>query len=218
LIINPNDPELLLAIGSWHFGGGGTYDIETAKEYFLRASQLQYENYQIHYQLGRIYFIQGKFRLALHNIKEVMRINPDFKKGYYMYGLINGYSGNIEQAIWGFEEFIRRDDFNWAGYNDLAWIYFQKGDYKKTSEIAQKGLEKAEVNPWLHNIYGTALLNLGSTEKARNEFQMALRYSERMTPAEWGGAYPGNNPKEYERGLTEMRTAIKHNFSLTENK
>ncbi len=215
-LINPGDPTLLLEAGNSYFGHGKTYDVKKAQEYFLRATEIRADFPEAHYQLGRTYFIQGKFAKALSEIERTIEYAPDFKKAYYMHGLINGYKGDLDQAILGFEEFIKRDSFNWAGYNDLAWIHFKKGDFEKTRSVAEEGLRHAETNPWLLNIYGTALLNLGEKELAREAFQKASEESARMTPEDWGRAYPGNNPEIYARGLEETRSVIEHNLRLTE--
>ncbi len=212
-ILDSRDPDLDFIIGEYFFNHG-SYDIDTAEHYYKKTIALKPDFLEAHYQLGRIYFIRGKFGDALEEIKTVLALNPEFKKAYYMYGLINGYAGNLDQAAYGFREFIKRDDFNWAGYNDLAWIYFKQGDYGKTRDTAKNGLEKAPTNPWLNNIYGTAFLNLGEKESARTAFETALQESEKMTPADWGRAYPGNNPDIYVQGLEETKQTIRHNLAL----
>lgn len=213
-VLNPHDPDFFLEIGNSYFGRGRTYDTEKAKKAFSNALALRYDFPEAHYQLGRIYFIEGRFDAAIAEINETLFFAPDFKKAYYMYGLINGYAGDLDEAIYGFTEFIRRDDFNWAGYNDLAWIYFKKGDYQKTREVAETGLQRAPRNPWLNNIYGTALLNLGEKEKAKAVLKIALEESKKMSEKDWGKAYPGNNPAIYKQGLEEMKAAIRHNLNL----
>ncbi len=215
--LNSDDSSLFLEIGNDYFGHGKTYDVKKAEVAYIRAIEIRPDFLEAHYQLGRIHFINGKFTSALTEIAIVLRIDPNFKKAYYMHGLINGYKGDLDAAIWGFSEFIKRDDFNWAGYNDLAWIYFKKGDYQKMKEAAEKGLTHAERNPWLNNIYGTALMNLGEKEAAKTAFRIALEESEKMTPVDWGKSYPGNNPQIYSRGLEETRSVIKYNLSLLES-
>ncbi len=212
--LNPTNPDLLMAIGNSFFGDGRIYDQTKAYEAFSEVIKQDPGRVEAHYQLGRIYFINGQFESAITEIETVLRLNPDFKKAYYMYGLISGYKGDLNQAIWGFSEFIARDSFNWAGYNDLAWIYFKQGDYEKTREIASQGLRQAPSNPWLQNTYGTALLNLGDQEQARTIFTAALKTCEQMRPEDWGGAYPGNDPALYDRGLGEMCMTIRKNLSL----
>jgi tetratricopeptide (TPR) repeat protein len=212
--INSHDPVLFLKIGDSYFGDGAVYDIKKAEAAYTRAIELQPDFLEAHFQLGRIHFIGGRFESARIEMSTVLRIDPEFKRAYYMQGLISGYKGDYDDAIWGFSEFIKRDSFNWAGYNDLAWIYFKQGEYEKTRDTAAAGLKQAHGNPWLNNIYGTALLNLGEKEAARKALETALQASERMSPSDWGRAYPGNNPALYAAGLEETRSVIRHNLGL----
>jgi tetratricopeptide (TPR) repeat protein len=216
-VANPHNPDVFFTLGENFFGHGRVYDVVKAEKFYSKSIALRPDFLEAHYQLGRVYFIQGRFYPALTEIKTVLRLDPEFKKAYYMYGLISGYQKNYDEALYGFSEFIKRDDFNWAGYNDLAWIYFQKGDYEKTRETAKEGLKRATTNPWLHNIYGTALMNLGEKEAAKEAFIIALNEAEKMSPADWGGAYPGNDKRLYEQGLAEMEAAIQHNLQLLQN-
>lgn len=217
LAINPNDPDLFFAIGEGYFGHGKKYDIKKAETAYARSIELRPNFLEAHYQLGRVHFINGRFVSALAEIDTVLRLDPEFRKAYYMHGLINGYKGDLDSAIRGFSEFIKRDGFNWAGYNDLAWIYFKKGDYQKMKEVSLEGLRHAERNPWLSNIYGTALMNLGEKTAAKEAFEIALEESAKMVPEDWGQAYPGNNPDIYSLGLEETRRVIGHNLSLVDS-
>lgn len=214
IFLNPRDTSVRFTLAQYYFNHGA-YDIAKAKHYYKDMLRLDPNHLLAHYQLGRIYFIEGKFPLAIDHIRTVLRLDPEFEKGYYMYGLISGYSGNMRQAIYGFEEFIKRDDFNWAGYNDLAWVHFQLGDFEKTLEVAEKGLKKAYNNPWLLNMQGLALMNLSQTKKAHQSFEKALERVSVMAPQDWGIAYPGNDPRIYAEGLKRMQEAIQHNFDLT---
>jgi len=212
--VNPSDPDLFFAIGESHFGHGKTYDIKKAETAYINAIELRPDFLEAHYQLGRIHFINGKFSSALAEMDTVLHLDPEFKHAYYLRGLVYGYQGNLDNAIIGFEEFIKRDDVNWAGYNDLAWVYFKKGDYVKVKEVAGKGLERGAGSPWLNNMYGTALMNLGERKEAKKYFEVALQIAEAMKPADWGGSYPGNNPVIYQQGLEETKNVIRHNLAL----
>lgn len=102
----------------------------------------------------------------------------------------------------------------WAGYNDLAWLYFQLGDYEKTLSVSESGLQNSSDNAWLLNMHGLALHNLGRSEEAKEYFDRAKKRVDTLTPEDWGRAYPGNDPAIYAEGLARMREAIEHNLSL----
>ena len=169
MLLDGNNAALAFTIGEYYFNHGA-YDIARAEAAYNRAILLRPDYKEAIYQRGRIAFINGQFADALFDMRTVLALDPEFKRAYYMHGLINGYIGNLAQAEYGFREFIKRDDFNWAGYNDLAWIYFKQGKYEETRATAKRGLEQAPGNPWLNNIYGTALLNLGEKQAAKEAF------------------------------------------------
>lgn len=212
---DPTNPDLAFAIGEYYFNHG-SYNIAKAKRFYDRAIALRPSFLEAHYQRARIDFIEGRLWSSLEHLKIVLELNPDFKKAYYLYGLVNGYNGNMPEAIHGFEEFIQRDSLNWAGYNDLAWVYFQLGDFQKTLTTAEAGLTQATGNVWLLNMRGLALMNLKRTTEAHQAFLEAKQAADKMRPSDWGVAYPGNDPAIYAAGLDKMREAIDHNLTLTE--
>lgn len=211
--IDPWNSELAFSIGNYYYNHG-TYDIKKAKKYLERAAGLNPTDGIAHYQLGRILFIEGRFIEALKHIKRVQEIDPDFHQAYYMQGLILGYQGHLLEAVIAFEEYVRRVPTTWAGYNDLAWLYFQLGDYEKVLSVSAQGLKNSPQNAWLLNMHGLALHNLGQSEEARDYFDRAKEKVDHMNPEDWGKAYPGNDPAIYAEGLERMREAITHNLAL----
>jgi tetratricopeptide (TPR) repeat protein len=129
-----------------------------------------------------------------------------------MKGLIAGYMKNFALAEIEFKKFIEYDSFNWAGYNDLSWIYFAQGNYHYAEATAREGLAQAAGNPWLHNAIGVSLLAQERGEEALPHFLEAQAGFSKMTPEQWGIAYPGNAPYEHMRGLQESLAAIGRNI------
>jgi len=211
--INPTDPKLQFAIGDYYFGRGA-YDIARAKKYFQTTIALDERYPRAHYQLSRISFIQGNLNRALKEIDRELELYPDFKRSYYIRGLTYGYRKELEKAAADFEEFLRWKPESWASHNDLAWIYFQMGEYEKALRTAEEGLQYYSLNAWLLNSQGVALLNLERKDEARLAFEKALPLAMAMSPLEWGRAYPGNNPEIYPEGLASMQESIKKNLEL----
>src|SRR3989344_751172 len=212
-LVSPNDARLQFEIGNYYFGGGA-YDITKAQGYFERALEINPQIQGAHYQLGRTYFIQSAFYDALREINKELELHPDFKRSYYMRGLVHGYSKRYTEAENDFKEFLKWKPKSWAGHNDLAWIYFMKGDYKNSATTAREGLKYVPNNVWLLNSLGVALLNEGKLEEAKKALTDALASATAMTPADWGRSYPGNNPSVYGDGLMAMKASIKRNLEL----
>lgn len=211
--LNPKDAVLRFEIGNYYFGGG-VYNPERAEKYFKQALEIDSNIPGAHYQIARIYFVRGNFYTALQEINKEIELNPDFKRSYYVRGLVRGYSRNLAEAESDFKEFLKWKPESWAGWNDLAWVYFQEGKYKEARDSARKGLDIYPDNPWLLNSLGVALLNTGEKYDAKEAFAKALSVAESMVPEDWGRAYPGNNPEIYSEGLLKMKESIGNNLKL----
>ena len=227
VFFNPK-AELALSIGNYYFnvGGKGEYDLAKAEKFFRYALFLNSRVPDAWHQLAQIDFLRGNFAGALEKINKQIEIHGDsFMASYYTRGLINGYAGNFDSAEVDFKKFLEWDKTNWAVHNDLAWIYFQKGDYIKTEEIARAGLEFNPGNAWLLTSLGVALLNQdkpphlcdkcgGKKEEVRMVLEEAMTAAVLLTEADWQKAYPGNNPAWAQTGLEKMRETITYNLSL----
>jgi len=208
-----NDALFAAGIGKYYFNDGA-YDLSRAKKAFEKAKQLDPSLLGPRFQLSRIDFIQSRFNSALALVNAELELHPEFDRSYYLRGLIYGYSGKLSLAADDFQKFLETHEKSWAAANDLAWIYFRQGDFEKVALTAKRGLEWNPGNVWLLTTYGTALLNLNKKSEAKDILTQALAKAEKLTLEEWGRAYPGNNPEEYERGLETMRATVRANLEL----
>ena len=206
-------PKLLFSAGNYYFGGGA-YDIQQAERYFHAALILNPMLEGPHYQLARIHFIRSDFSRAEVEINKELELHPDFRRSYYVRGLVYGYSGRLEESEADFKTFLEWKPESWAGHNDLAWIYFQEGKYEEARDAARAGLKIAPDNPWLLNSLGVALLNTDDKRGAKKAFTKALSLLDSMAEADWGAAYPGNNPNIYDEGFLKMKESIQENLEL----
>ncbi len=208
------DARTLNEIGEYYFNSGA-YDTEKARFYFRKSLQQNDSQYFTHYQLGRLYFLNGLFPLAIREFNTTLELSPAFPRTYYMRGLTYAYMKRFDSAIADFNKFIEIIPNEWASYNDLAWIYFQQGDFENALEITDKGLEYASANVWLRMMRGVVLLNLKDYQNAKQELTVAFAGYEKLTPEDWGRAYPGNDPAWLEEGLREMGVIIRFNLGAT---
>jgi tetratricopeptide (TPR) repeat protein len=227
LLLNPS-AELAFSIGDYYFNTGeyadGTYDLELAEEYFKRTLRYDDSFPWALYQLARIAFLDGDFNVALSRIDTHMQHFSDgydqvfILKGYYTRGLILGYMGRLDESAEQFSKLVEInreiEEESWAAYNDLAWVYFLKGDYEHVFTVTQEGLSFYPDNPWLLNMLGISQLNLGIKEDARESLEKSLKATKELTSDDWAEAYPGNNPKVAPYAFSEMIKAIETNLEL----
>lgn len=214
-------------LGQYYFNHGpnadGTYDLRQARQHFWQAIV---ENPKGHhmawYQLGRIDFLEGKFDDAIYKFNmQRAYFGDSVPSVHYMLGLTYGYKARRHESAYdwkqaedGFKTYIGFTPFSpWARV-DLAWVYFSQGKFEEMLPILEEGIEYHRDNPWLHNMYGLALLNTGQKEEARAHFELASELASYLTPEEWGMSYPGNDPESWEFGLEEFRGLIDQNIAL----
>lgn len=194
------------------------YNIVQAERFYKIAIFSDYTYSGVHYQLGRIYFLNGSFDKAIAEFGAELSNHPDFSKSYYMRGLTNGYARKYENAVSDFEKYISANPKTWAGYNDLTWIYLIKNDWEKAKETAEKGLQNDKINPWLRSNLGIALMNLEKFEEAKKEFLLAKSVSDKLSATDWTEVYPGNSPRIAESGIVEFKAAVNLNLAIVNKK
>ena len=212
-----SDADLSMEIGAYYFNlyGVGEYDLIRAEHYFKRAITLDPEVPDAWHHLARIDFLNGNFHEAIEKINRQIEIHgDDFIASYYIRGLVYGFMGDYKNAEEDFLIFLELTPGNWAALNDLAWVYFQSGQYEKTLATVEGGLVVEPDNTWLLNMKGLALLNLKRPNEARVFFEKARTQAALLSEEDWHQAYPGNNPSVATQGLFEMRKAIEHNMTL----
>jgi tetratricopeptide (TPR) repeat protein len=214
-------------LGEYYFNAGdnpsGAHDLTKARMYYeqaVAASSTAHET--AWHQLGRIDFIEGRFDSAIAKFNTQIELFGDLVPNvYYMIGLTYGYKAQLteNEEDWrrgeeAFEIFIEHSPMAPWPRIDLAWLQFEQGKYEEMLLVLSEGLNYAPENPWLHNMYGLALMNTGERAGARTHFELAENYANELTVEEWGKAYPGNDPEAWEIGLASFKEAIRKNLEL----
>jgi tetratricopeptide (TPR) repeat protein len=216
--------------GEFHFNVDGNspqaYDLEKARLAFEEAVAVNPRGHNLlWFQLGRVYFLQGRPDAALRAFERQREFFGDTVVAvYYAEGLVYAYKAHRsnsehywERAVSSFQRFIELQPHSpWARVN-LAWVYFSRGMFEEMLPPLEEGLRFFPEQPWLLNLYGLALLNTGKPEEAVETFKTARAAAAALTVEDWGRAHPGNDPRQWERGLLEFRFAIDNNlFSAKE--
>lgn len=221
LFLVKGDDELSLLLGNYYFGmvpGQGAYDPQRAERAYKKAVALNPRATLAHFQLARIYFLRKELDKALQEINKELELNPENFRSLYVRGLIYGHRvklGDLESAEKDFRRFVQWAPLEWAGHNDLAWVLLKRGEYRLAKEAIQNSfsrLPEAKENPWLLNSLGVAELNLREYDNAKSSLENALLYISRLTLQDWQNAYPGNDPRAAEAGLSAFRGAIQKNL------
>lgn len=199
----------------------------TAIELLKLAVSRDENNPDTWFLLGRVLFVEGRLQDSANAYRQAIHLDSQNEQAYYGLGLTNGYLKDYKSAEFDFLQYLKIIEIkkangnyttyptgHWAGYNDLAWVYFLQGNFQKSEEISRSALMQYS-NPWLLNMLGSSLLNQGKRTEARYYFQMAKIYLENMTAEQFGEAYSGDDKVWHAQGFLEMKKAVDDNINLT---
>lgn len=208
--LNPNDADLYVAKGEYYLNNKeGSYDLSSAQEMFVRAKTLDEKSVVATYNLARTYFLQGNLDQAEVYLQETLTLDSENKRPHYILGLVHTYGENFEAAAKDFQKFIEYAPDEWAGYNDLAWVYLQDGKYREAEDISRDGLRAVdENNIWLLTNLGAAQLQLGEHKEALSTFLKVESLFYDVPDPVWQEAYPGNDPIQVNIIKTEFEGLI----------
>ncbi len=209
-----------LEIGNSFFGKIPKLYNTTLAQFFFKNSAYPFfgkaEPYA-HYQLSRTYFIQGKLEASLLEANKELELFPENKRTHYILGLTYGYMNQEDKAIEEFGKFIEWKPDTWAARNDKAWLEFRVGDIDAALATIEP-VAHLKGNPWVQNTYGVLLMNKLRYPEARAAFENAQSVANKMSEKNWGMAYPGNDPRIYNTGLSAMKLSIANNIRLIDLK
>ena len=216
--INTSDADLALQEGNFYFGGGA-YDLAKAQRAYRLALALKPGVLWGHYQLARIYFVEGRMPEALAEIDAELAANPANLRSLYVRGLIEMTQVNLAAAETDFTRFIAWAPLEWGGYNDLAFVLAKEGKYRESEVAVLDAFAKVphgEQIAWLWNSLGVAQLNELHYTQAATSFTKAAALARQLSVADWRRAYSGDDPAQDSASLEQFTEAIDRNLQLAQ--
>ena len=205
---------LALQVGNYYLGKGA-YDLVKAEKSYIRAFALSPHIHTAHYQLARVYFVEGRLAQALEQINTELQLDPGNMRSLYIRGLIEDAQGDFLAAESDFSRFITWAPGEWGGYNDLSYVLAEEGKYAQSEKVLIEGFKRvshAQDVPWLWNSLGLAQLNQHKYTKASDSFAKALELSKTIPPAQWQRAYSANDPQAIPKSISTFQQAVEKNL------
>jgi tetratricopeptide (TPR) repeat protein len=90
--------------------------------------------------LATAYSINGDNIKALETLSQLIFLEPEYGRGYYLRGLLNYEVGDSEKAIYDLEKSIFYDSLNFRAYYNLANLYLTAGILNRAEQTINAGL------------------------------------------------------------------------------
>ena len=111
----------------------------------INSGKTAYLN-RAYYLAGEIYFKYGNYEKAINYLNRNLQSYNDYKyPSIYLLGEIYTVTGNYFTATKLFKELSGKSRFNEAGMFGLAWLEYQRGNYKTSLEYLSKISKKSKL-------------------------------------------------------------------------
>lgn len=137
--------------------------------------QLALINDDVTYEKGISYLTRGNHDKALDIFLSLQQKHNNQWNLYYLTGLAYKGLGEYEDAIENFVEAVNLGGSIAELYNELGICLFGIGNTKESIDVLSKGIEIDETNYKIVFNRGLVYLQLGITDKAKEDINMAYR-------------------------------------------
>jgi TolB-like protein/Flp pilus assembly protein TadD len=140
-----------------------------------RALQLDDQLAEAHTSMGMVrMYGTWDFDRAEKDFQHALQLNPRYPTGHQWCALCVGIRGRLAEARTQLRRAIELDPQIPIFTHNLAWISAWQQDWTEALSTAKGGLEFAPEFPWLHQMAGQALLELGRADESLVHFRRAV--------------------------------------------
>ena len=131
---------------------------------------------QVHTELAGLYFQRGQYGVALEEVGQALKADPNYAQAYSVRGLVHMTLRDDEQAEADFKKSLSLDKNDSDTHNNYGWFLCQRGREQESIPHFMSALKDP-----LYATPGRAFLNaglcsrkMGSNKDAKEFFQRAL--------------------------------------------
>jgi tetratricopeptide (TPR) repeat protein len=148
---------------------------EKAADHYRAFLAVHADSAAAHNNLGRIYMQQRRFKEAIHELLETIRLDPDLFLAYFSLNSIYLYeTGEPDAAIELASQQIQRNAQGPRAYGQLATAYLAKGDLRQAETAFRKALELDTRFTYDWYRLGHVLRLQGRFDEARQAYRRVL--------------------------------------------
>ncbi|MEK7710870.1 MAG: tetratricopeptide repeat protein, partial [Planctomycetota bacterium] len=149
--------------------------VEKAQSAADRALQLDDQLAEAHTSMGMVWMYgRWDFDRADKDFQHALQLNPRYATAHHWYALCVGVRGRFAEARAELRGAIELDPQMPIFTHNLAWISSWERGWIESLSIAKGGLEFAPEFPWLHQMAGQALLELGRADESLVHLRKAV--------------------------------------------
>ena len=131
-----------------------------------------------HYERGEADYAAGKYKEAVEEFSEAVRLKPDWVQAHYALALSLTETEKLKEAIDEFKQVLKLDakeDLKTLSYYNMGNTYVDLGQYKEAIESYKEAIKLRPELPKPHNNLGLAYAASDQLAEAVAEFNQAVQ-------------------------------------------
>lgn len=141
---------------------------------FAHAARHTRGNYVAHNALGTALALAGQPREAAEQIREAIRIRPDYSLAWFNMGVLLEQAGDLDEAARHYAGALRLDPRSARAATNLGGIEQRRGRRREAAEHYRTALRADPGDPVANNNLGVILLGEGRSAEAAAAFRRTL--------------------------------------------
>jgi len=196
----------LSEINNW--GEAEQRSLQKALQLGRKSIDLNPLNPHAHFTVGATALWLKKLDLAHREVRISLDIDPNFSEGHAALSMIQIYSGEPAKALDSLATAMRLDPH----YRDidlhlLGQAYFHLQRYAQAAEALKRRLIRKPESDISRVLLASTYGHLGDFDKARIEWEAALRYNPSYSIEQKRKMLPYQNPEDFEQIIDGLRKA-----------
>lgn len=160
-----------------------------AESSLLAAIEQEPRNPEPRYALGRIYYQQNRFELAIGQFQKVVEMDPKSFRAWDNMGLAYEGLNDIPNAMQRYQKalaLVHKDhpDYDWV-YGNLSDLLYKKGDYKQAFQFAAEAANRNSNSGRNFYLGGKSLAKLDKLDLAAKWLSQAVTLDPSLSEAHY---------------------------------
>jgi tetratricopeptide (TPR) repeat protein len=213
LIQNPNDPTLLLRLGTAYYQVGR---LDAAYNAYTKAIQQNPKLAEAYHSRSVVLADKGEFEKAIRDATDSISINPTSTRAYNNRGFAYMQMGYFDRALDDLNKALELDDRFAIAYFNRGIVYNSIGDFSKANKDFETTYLLGYRSAGLWVSWGNSLLGLENFNDAVVKLSQAVLYDADLATAfsKRGYAYLQLGSKYDYQARKDLETSIRLNSDI----
>jgi tetratricopeptide (TPR) repeat protein len=180
-----SDRATYLSLADVYEKGRKYDDMAKALDSAEKLSTTDDDKIGVWFMRGAMYERMNRLDKAEVEFRKVLKVDPDNAGAMNYIGyMLSDRNQRLEESLKLIQQALDREPGNGAYLDSLGWAYYKLARYEEAENALRRAVDKTPRDPTVHDHYAEALMKLGKTSEAVEQWQISLKEWDLSSPAE----------------------------------